>query len=59
MYFEELSAVVHEKQHQGFALGSSQFMILDNCSLKRAADQGPVISLEGNTPENQQQIQTH
>lgn len=41
--------VVHEKQHQSLALGSSQIMILDDCPLKSAADQGPVISLTGNT----------
>lgn len=47
MYLEEVSMIVHEKQHQGLALGSSQVMILDNCPLKSATDQGPVISLKG------------
>ena len=29
-------------------------MTLDDCSLKRVADQGPVISLQRNIPDNQQ-----
>lgn len=53
MYLEELIAIVHEKQQQVFALASSQFMILDNYSLKSAADQGPVVNLKGNTLESQ------
>lgn len=53
-YLEEFIAIVHEKQQQLFTLASSQFMTLDNCSLKRLADQGPVISLQRNTPDSQQ-----
>lgn len=49
VYLEEVSVIVHEKQHQSLALGSSQFMILDNCPLISATDQGPVINLKGNT----------
>ena len=48
VYLDELSAIVHEEQHQGFALVSSQFKIQDDCSLKSAAHQGPVIDLKGN-----------
>ena len=53
VYLEEVSVIVHEKQHQGLTLGLSQFMILDNCPLKSATDQGPVINLKGKTPESQ------
>ena len=53
VHLEELSVTVHEKQNQGFTLGSSQFVILDNCSLKSAADQGLIISLKGNITEYQ------
>lgn len=46
VYLEELCVIVHKKQYQGFTLGSIEFMILNNCLLKSAADQGPVISLK-------------
>lgn len=53
VYLEELSVIVHEKEHQGFTLRSSQFLILNQCSLKGAADQGPVISLIENNKKKQ------
>lgn len=46
VYLEELCVIVHEKQDQGFTLRSSQFRVLNNCLMKTAADQNPVISLK-------------
>lgn len=45
-YLKELSAIVHEEKQQVFTLGSSKIIILDNCSLKHVAHQGPVVSLK-------------
>lgn len=46
MHLEELSVIVHEKQQQGLALGSSHFVILHHRSLKGAADQSSVVNLK-------------
>lgn len=46
VHLEELSAIVHEKEHQRLTLGPSEFRILNESSLKCATDQSPVISLK-------------